>query len=139
MTRDHKTTSRRVLELWGDNTVHQPLDYLAATYVNHQRPDVAGGTSDKSLQELKALLAEFHKSFSDVKMEVLQQVEEGDVVCSRFHVKAKHSGAFENHAATGKTTSWTGVQTDRYKEDELVESWVNWDKFSFLEGLGLVS
>ena len=139
MAKEHKTTSRHLLELWGDNAVHHPLDNVAASYVNHQMPDASGGTSDKSLDEWKALLADFHQGFSDVTMEVMQQVAEGDLVCSRFRMKAKHTGLFEQHAATGKTTSWTGVQTDRYKDNQLVESWVDWDKFSFLEGLGLVA
>jgi len=100
-------------------------------------PDAAGGTSVKSLDEWKALVADFHKGFSNVKMEVLLQVAEGNVVCSRWRMTAKHTGVFEDLEATGKTSTWTGVHTDRYDGDKLVESWVDWDKYSFLEGLGL--
>jgi hypothetical protein len=52
---------------------------------------------------------------------------------------AKHAGKFENLEPTGKTSTWSGVHTDRYQGDRLVESWVDWDKFSFLDGLGLVA
>ena len=138
MPSDHKTTSKQFLELWEDNAVHKATDYLAANYVNHQMPDAAGGTSTKSLGEWKALVADFHNGFSDTKMEVLEQVAEGNFVCSRWRMRAKHTGTFGALAATGKTTNWTGVQTDRYESDKLVESWVDWDKYSFLEGLGLV-
>ncbi len=68
MSADYKATSRHLLELWGDNALHESDDYLAANYVNHQMPDAAGGTSTKSLEEWKALVADFHKGFSDVKM-----------------------------------------------------------------------
>lgn len=136
MSTDHKQTSKQVLELWGDNVPHKPDDYLAPNYVNHQLPDAAGGTSTKSLEEWKALVSNFHKGFSNVKMEVLLQVAEGDYVSSRWSMRGKHTGAFEDLAPTGKETSWTGVQTDRYESDKLVESWVDWDKSSFLEGLG---
>jgi predicted ester cyclase len=139
MSADHKATSKQLLEQWGDNTVHKGTEFIAADYVNHQMPDAAGGTSNKSLAEWNALVADFHRGFSNVKMEILQQVAEGDYVCSRWRMTAKHTGTFESLAATGKTSTWTGIQTDRYENGKLVESWVDWDKYSFLEGLGLVT
>ena len=140
MSADHKTTSKHLLALWGDNALHQSDEYLAAGYVNHQMPDAAGGTSDKSLEEWKALVAEFHSGFSDVKMEVMLQVAEGDYVCSRWRITGKQTGEFRGlEEPTGKTSTWTGVHTDRYEGGKLVESWVDWDKYGFLEGLGLVS
>lgn len=138
MAADHKETSKALLELWGDNAPHKPTDYFAPRYVNHQMPDAADGTSNKSLEEWKALVAGFHNGFSNVKMEVLLQVAEGNYVCSRWRMTAKHTGKFLEFDATGKTSTWTGTQTDRYEGAKLVESWVDWDKHSFLEGLGLV-
>ena len=139
MPTDHKSTSKHLLELWGDNTLHLATDYLSPNYVNHQMPDAAGGVSAKSMEEWKALVAEFHAGFSDVKIEILLQVAEGDYVCSRWRLTATHTGTFKNLKGTGKTSSWTGVHTDRYEKDKLVESWVDWDKFGFLDGLGLVN
>ena len=138
MSADHKATSKRLLELWGDAAPHRADDFLAASYVNHQLPDAAGGTSSKSLQEWKALVADFHRGFSDVRMEVLLQVAEGSYVCTRWRLTATHTGTFGDLAATGKTSTWTGTHTDRYESGKLVESWVDWDKYSFLEGLGQV-
>jgi predicted ester cyclase len=137
MAADHKATSKQLLEQWGDNTVHKGVDFIAANYKNHQMPDAAEAQSVKSLDEWKALVANFHKGFSGVKMEVLQQVAEGDLVCSRWRMTAKHTGEFAGLAPTNKTTTWTGVHTDRYEGGKLVESWVDWDKYSWLEGLGL--
>ncbi|WP_157109532.1 ester cyclase [Rhodococcus sp. WMMA185] len=139
MATDHKSTSKHFLELWGDNTPHGPDDYLAENYINHQMPDAAGGTSTKSLSEWRDLLAQFHEAFSDVKLEILLQVQDGDYVCSRFRMTAKQTGEFEGLPATGKTSTWTGVDTGRYEDGKLVETWVDWDKYSFLEGLGLTS
>ncbi len=138
MPLDRKATSRHFLELWGDNAVHKAADYLSANYVNHQMPDAESGTSTKSLEEWKALVTDFHKAFSDVKMDLLLQIAEGDYVASRWRMTANHTGTFRNMQSTGKTCTWTGVQTDRYEGDNLVESWVDWDKYSFLEGMGLV-
>lgn len=138
MATDHKATSRQVLALWSDNLAHQPVDYIAANYANHQMPDAAEGRSTKTLDQWKELVANFHKGFSDVELEILQQVAEGDFVCTRWQMTAKHTGEFADVPATNKKSSWTGVHTDRYEGSQLVESWIDWDKYSFLEGLGLV-
>lgn len=138
MSADHKATSKKLLELWGDNAPHEADDYLSSDYVNHQMPDAAGGTSALSLAEWKALVKHFHEGFSDVKMELLLQVAEGDYVCSRWRMTGKHTGTFDGMEATGKTSTWTGVHTDRYEGGKLAESWVDWDKYSFMEGLGLL-
>lgn len=138
MSSTHKETSRGLLELWGDNALHKSGDYFAENYLNHQMPDAGGGTPVISLHEWKALVSDFHKGFSNVKMEVLLQVAEGNYVCSRWRITAEHTGKFREFAATGRTTTWTGTQTDRYKDGKLVESWVDWDKYSFLEGLGFL-
>lgn len=138
MTADNKASSKKLLELWGDNAVHQAADYLSDSYVNHQKPDAKEGVSDLSLEDWKGLVSDFHKGFTEVKMEVLHQVAEGDYVCSRWRMTAKNTGPFLCYEATGKTTTWTGVHTDRYEGSTLVESWVDWDKYSWLEGMGLV-
>ena len=68
------------------------------------------------------------------------QFYSGQAVCAPARcvlMTGKHTGTFGDLEATGKTTTWTGVHTDRYEGRELVESWVDWDKSSFLEGLGL--
>lgn len=139
MSEDRKSTSRHLLEMWGDNAPHRPTDYLAANYVNHQLPDAEGGISDKSIEEWKTLVTDFHHSFSDARLELLLQIEEGDYVCTRWQMTAKHTGSFRGIEPTGKETTWTGVQTDRYEGGKLVESWIEWDKYRWLEGLGLVN
>lgn len=139
MSAEHKATSKYLLELWGDNALHKSDEYLSPGYVNHQMPDAASGTSTLALAEWKALVADFHTGFSDVTMEVLLQVAEGNYVCSRWRMTAKHTGTFKELPATGLTSSWTGVHTDRYDGGKLVESWVDWDKYGFLDALGLLS
>jgi len=63
---------------------------------------------------------------------------EGDQVATRWESTATHTGDFIGAAPTGKQVTWTGVQIDRFEDGKIVESWVDWDKYRFLEGLGLV-
>jgi predicted ester cyclase len=135
---NHKRVSRQALEMWASNNARSPEEIFAENYVNHQEPDVEGGISDKNLEEWKALVTAFHKSFSDSKVHILMQIAEGDLAATRWEFTATHSGDFMGLAPTGRNATWTGVQIDRFHDDKIAESWVSWDKYRFFEGLGLV-
>ena len=66
------------------------------------------------------------------------QIAEGDKVATRWEFAATHTGDFMGHGPTGKQVTWTGVQIDRFEDGKIIESWVDWDKYRFLEGLGLL-
>ena len=91
----------------------------------------------KSLVAWKELVAGYHEAFSNSRVKVLMQIAEGDLVANRWEITAVHTGSFMAAAATGNEVTWTGVQIDRIENGKIVESWVNWDKYSFLQGIGL--
>ncbi len=135
---DQKKMSQRAIGMWASNSSDRPEDIFAENYVNHQEPDVEGGVSNKSLQAWKELVNGYHESFSNSKVLVLMQISEGDLVSTRWEFTATHTGDFMGLAPTGKQVTWTGVQIDRFEDGKIVESWVDWDKYRFLEGLGIV-
>jgi predicted ester cyclase len=139
MTIDNqKEISRRSLEMWASQHSGRPEGIFAKNYINHQEPDVQGGISEKSLEKWKQLVSDFHKAFSNSKVCVLMQIAEGDLVANRWEFTATHTGEFMGLKPTAKEVTWTGVQIDRFKDAKIVESWVDWDKYRFLEGLGLL-
>ena len=135
---EKKKISRRAVEMWASNNSDKPEDIFSENYVNHQAPDVEGGVSDKSLEAWKELVTGYHESFSDSKVLLLMQIAEGDLVATRWEFTATHTGQFMGLAPTQKRITWTGVQIDRFEDGKIAESWVDWDKYRFLEGLGLV-
>ncbi len=135
---DHKEMSRRALDMWASNNSDRPEDIFSENYINHQEPDVEGGVSDKSLEAWKELVAGYHESFSNSKVLILMQIAEDNNVATRWEFTSTHTGNFMGLKPTGKQITWTGVQIDRFEGGKIVESWVDWDKYRFLEGLGLV-
>ena len=133
-----KELSRRAIEMWSSNNNDRPEDLFAVNYINHQEPDVEGGSSSKNLEEWKKLVGEYHKSFSDSRVSLLRQIAEGDLVATHWEITAKQTGDFKEISSTGTEVSWRGVSIDKVNDGKISESWVNWDKFSFLDGLGLV-
>ena len=136
---DQKTLSRRAMLMWASNNDDRAEEIFAAHYINHQESDVEGGVSTRSLDEWKALVAGYHEAFSQSEAVVERQIAEGDQVATRFVFTATNTGPFLERPATGKRITWTGVQIDRFEDGKIAESWVDWDKYTFFQGLGLVA
>jgi predicted ester cyclase len=133
-----KIISKRALEMWSSNNSERAEDFYAENYINHQEPDPEGGISDKNLATWKELLSGFHKAFPNSRMRVLMQIADEDLVATRWEIKAIQTGEYMGKKPTGKELIWTGVATDRFEGNKIVETWVNWDKYRLFEELGLV-
>ena len=78
-------------------------------------------------------------AFSNSTVRVLMQIAEGDLVATQWQITATQTGNYLGHAPSGKTVTWTGVSIDRFENGKIAESWVNWEKYSLFEGLGLLN
>lgn len=136
---DQKELSAQAIGMWGDASLMDRIgDTLADGYMNHQVPDVNGGTQTIDEAAWIELLTGFHQSFSDVSVEILMQIGEGDQVATRWRFTATQTGTYLGLAPTDETISWTGIQIDRFEDGLIAESWVNWDMYGMFEQLGLV-
>ncbi|MEM7024435.1 MAG: ester cyclase [Pseudomonadota bacterium] len=135
---EQKQLSARAIEMWGNNNLDLVDQTLAPDYINHQAPDVEGGTKTLDLASWQELLRGFHEGFADTEVEILMQVAEGDLVATRWRFVAKQTGTYLGLAPTGKTISWTGIQIDRFDDGKIAETWVNWDMYHMFEQLGLL-
>lgn len=135
---NEKSLSRRAIDKWASNNSDTTEDIFAANYINHQEPYASGGTKSLSLKAWEKLVSEYHDAFSGSTVRVLMQIAEGDLIATRWQITATQTGSYLGHAPSGKTVTWTGVSIDRFEDGKIVESWVNWDKYSLLDGLGLL-
>jgi predicted ester cyclase len=135
---DHKEMSRRAIEMWASNNKGTPEDVLSDNYVNHQESDVKGSADIRSLESWKELVADFHKGFSNCTTTCLMQIAERELVATRFQFTATNTGGYLGQLPTGKKVTWTGIEIDRFENGKIAESWVDWDKYRFFQGLGFV-
>ena len=134
-----KEMSRRAISLWSSNSKDKAETLFSKDYVNHQESDVTGGVTARSLAQYGELLKEYRAAFAKSQVDILMQIEEGPLVATRWRFTATHTGNYMGKTPTGKTISWTGVQIDRFDNAKIVESWVDWDKYLFFQGVGMVS
>lgn len=134
----NKALSLRAIDMWASDSADRPEEIFADDYVNHQESDVEGGVQSRGLARWKQLVDEFHRAFSEATALSTMQIAEADRVATRFEFSAVHTGEFMGARPTGRRLTWTGVQIDRFENGRIVESWVDWDKYRFFQGIGLV-
>lgn len=97
------------------------LDELVSDKViNHAaRPGTPNGK-----ESFHHFLSALHAGLSDIKVEVLLQVAENDLVVTHKIIKAVHTGNFFGVAASGKPVSIEAIEIIRLENGKYVEHWV---------------
>ena len=139
MTLDHeKKLARRSLMMWESDNTDAVTAIFAPNYVNHQESAVGGTLESLNLEEWKKLVQQNHRAFPNLRVTILMQIAEDDLVATRWQFTATQAGAYLGHAATQKQATWTGVQIDRFESGKIVASWVDWDKYRLFKELGFL-
>ena len=135
-----KETSRKSIQWWDSNFQVDPDSLFAPGYVNNQEPIAASdGEKGVTLDELKDILASYHKAFPGTKVEFQMQLVEGNRVATHWTFSGTQKGEYEGLPPTNKTVSWAGISIDEYDADGKIKAtWVVWDKFSLFRALGLI-
>jgi len=125
------TVAREFWESWGRGD-------LELTWAEYVHPDIvihpSSGyefTRQTWLQAEQAL----HAAFTDIEVEVLAQIEDGDMVATRFAVTGRQTGEFFGVPSTGKSATLTGTIFDRVQDGKLAEHWAEIGVAQFLQQL----
>ncbi|MEM8729888.1 MAG: ester cyclase [Pseudomonadota bacterium] len=134
----HKELSAQSLAFWGPGDLGRVTEVFTDNYTNHQEPDVDGGPKSIDLKEWTDTVASFREAFPATKVEIFQQIGEGDYVSTRWRFEGVLKGEYLGLPPTGKTYAWSGIQIDRFEDGKIAESWVNWDMYSLFKDLGII-
>jgi predicted ester cyclase len=79
------------------------VDRLVGEVVNQGRLELIDELFTPEMSDAaREWFGSFRSSFPDVRMEIVELVEEGDTVVGRFLCSATHSGEWRGHAPTGR-------------------------------------
>ena len=95
-------------ELVGDNVI------------NHAAP---AGTPSGPESMRYFIIEVLRKGFPDIKVEILDQVADGDRVCSRKELSGTHSGEFLGIAPTNKKVTFKVIDIIRIENGKYAEHW----------------
>lgn len=135
---ERRNLSRRSLGMWASGNSDRAEDIFADTYVNHQEPNAEGGVTSLDLAGWQDVVRQNHEAFPDLRVHILVQIAENDLVATRWRFEATQTGSYLGHPASGRRAVWSGVQIDRFADGRIVESWVDWDKYGLFAQLGFI-
>lgn len=109
--------NREVLENGNENALAELLD---AAFVN--RTAMPG--LDTGIDGMRHLILEvLHKGLTDIRVEILDQVADGDTVATRKRIVGTHSRDFLGAAATGRAIEITVYDFVRLRAGKYIEHW----------------
>ena len=126
-----KTVAREFWESWARGDLDATWrDHVAENIVIHPSSGYEF-TRDSWLEAEKAL----HAAFTNIRVTVLDQVQDGDKVATRWAVTAQQTGEFFAVPSNGRTATLTGTTVDRIVDGKLAEHWAEVGVPQFLQQL----
>jgi predicted ester cyclase len=92
----------------------------------------------RGLEGARQLVALFHTSFLDVRVNFEDFVCEGEKVALLFTYSRTNKGGFMGMPATGKKVKVAGTGIFRVVNGKLTDNWVNFDALGLMQQLGVV-
>jgi steroid delta-isomerase-like uncharacterized protein len=130
----NKKIYRRFIEEGFNQGRLEALDeLLASDYVNHDAPP---GTP-KGPEGVKQIIQMFRAAFPDLRIEIEEQVAEGDKVSSLTTFRGTHQGPLFGNPASGRQVAVPGLTMVRVSNGKIHDSWVRNDTMSLLQQIGV--
>lgn len=118
------TNKELVTQFFMDGYVHHNfnslLNILAENYLDHS-PCAA-----RTNQECVHILKNTATSFSDMRVKILDLIEEDNKVTVRALFSCKHTGEAFDLPATNKDVQFEALEIFRIRDNKIVESWGYW-------------
>src|SRR5205814_4388570 len=92
--------------------------------------------SPPGAEGVKQIITLFRSAFPDLRIEIHEQVEQDDLVCSRATFRGTHHGPLFGIAATGRQVTMPGLSMVRVANGQIQEGWIQNDVVGLLRQLG---
>jgi C-1 hydroxylase len=128
----NKAVVRGFIGAWNNGDFMRMMSFWAPDMVHYSRGE------RMSAQAVGGAMAGMMQAFSDVELEVVEQISEGDLVASLLTLRGTHTGEFLGHPPTGKRISCTLMGLVRVDDGKVIEHWGVADGVHLLQQLGLI-
>ena len=135
-TQENKALARRVLEeMFNKGNLDAADELLAADYVDH---DPAMPEDIHGPEGFKEYVGAYRTAFSDLHLEIEDQIAEGDKVVTRWTGTGTHDGELAGIPPTCNHVTLPGMEIVRISDGKLVEGWEGYDSMTLMRQLGVM-
>lgn len=134
-TQENKKIARTIVQEAFVNGDFSVIDkYIADNFVDHAAPP--GLPAGR--EGVKQNFSMFRSAFSDIRVNLEDEIAEGDKVVHRATTTATHTGEFMGVSPTNQQVTWTEMHVIRFANGQAVEHWANFDMLGLMQQLGAV-
>ena len=110
-------------------------ELLADDFIDHTPLEGLPGTREG----VRMLFAALREAFNDLRVEISEQIAEGDKVATRKTFTGTHTGPFLGIPATGAPVRFEVIDILTFRGDKITEHRVVVDKLGLLRQLGAIA
>jgi len=96
------------------------------------------GLETLSREDYKVIVQNYINTFPDTKTTLDDIFGEDNKVSIRWTATFTHDKPYMGFQPTNKKITVTGTSIYKFSESKIVEIWINWDRLSLMQQLGLV-
>jgi steroid delta-isomerase-like uncharacterized protein len=89
----------------------------------------------RSCEDAIGIVKIVHGIFQDIKVEILDSIEEGNKVVVRARFIGTHKGEYLGIEASNKTIEWEAIEIFLIENEKISESWGYWPDLEILNKL----
>lgn len=127
-----KDVVRRFLSIYDQRNLDGAVELLHPDIVVHQ----PSNPEPKDREWYRQFGAMFHAAFPDGHHSIQAQIEEGDVVATRFTYSGTHREELMGIPPTDRRVAVTAISIDRVVGGRIVEHWFVFDALGLFQQLG---
>jgi steroid delta-isomerase-like uncharacterized protein len=131
---ENKALVRRFYEeVWDRGNVEFAQEVFADDYLRHDLRPTAAAPGPQGQRQIAAA---FRAAFPDLRWRVDLLLAEGDLVAGRWTASGTNTGPWAGMAATGRHSTFSGVNIFRIRDGKVVEIWNHRDDLGLAQQLG---
>ena len=137
MTTDERKAfvRRQMEELWNNGNLDAAEECFTQDFVSH---DPASPEKIRGPEGFKQNVAAVRSAFPDFRVEIVDQVAEGDRVVTRYVTSGTHEGELAGIPPTGKRVEVIGMGIDYFSNGKIAESWEYYDVLGMMQQMGVI-
>jgi predicted ester cyclase len=120
----NKAIVRRLFEEPWKGNLSVVDELTASDYIGH---DPALPEPLRGPEGIKEFVSTYLVAFPDARIQVEEQLAEGELVATRWSARGTHEGELMDIEPTGKEVTVTGLTISRLEGGKVVEEFQNWD------------
>lgn len=129
----NKAAVRRLVEVgWAQGNEPVMRELISPVVIDHAAFDGLPPGADGYVMTVNT----YRAAFSELTPRFFEQLGEGDIVGTRVHIGAKHTGDGLGVPPTGKDVVFEMLLWDRFEDGLIVEEWAEFDTAKLMGQVG---